>query len=80
LRTLSEEFSKPGKKVRLISDPSRMAITTGKVKSAGPFTMVQIEFGPNEKPFKRINQLELVSDTPEDCLTSALMGPNRGIC
>jgi hypothetical protein len=43
-----------------------MAITTGKVKSAGPFTMVQIEFGPNEKPFKRINQLELVSDTPED--------------
>lgn len=63
---LSKVFFEPGTKVRLRSDPSRMAIATGKMKSAGPFTMVQIEFGPNERPYKRIDQLELVSDEPEE--------------
>lgn len=43
-----------------------MAITTGKVRYAGPFTMVQIEFGPNERPYKRFNQLELVPDEAEE--------------
>ncbi|MYA88910.1 MAG: DEAD/DEAH box helicase [Boseongicola sp. SB0662_bin_57] len=42
-----------------------MAITTGRVRSAGPFTMVQIEFGPNERPYKRFNQLELVPHEAE---------------
>jgi len=60
------ELAKPDQKVRLKSDPSRMAITTGKVKVAGPFMMVQIEFGPNERPYKRIDQLELVSEEPEE--------------
>ena len=43
-----------------------MATTTGRVRSAGPFTMVQIEFGPNERPYKRFNQLELVPDEAEE--------------
>ncbi|WP_282022534.1 SNF2-related protein [Ruegeria faecimaris] len=63
---MNEQFSEPGHKVRLKSDPSKLAITTGKIKTAGPFTLVQIEFGPNERPFKRAEQLELVSENPEE--------------
>ncbi len=63
---LNEDFVEQGQKVRLKSDPTKLAITTGKTKTAGPFTLVQIEFGPNERPFKRIDQLELVSESPEE--------------
>ena len=66
LADLSERLPEQGQRVRLKSDPSRMAITTGKVKSAGPFTMVQIEFGPNERLYKRFDQLELVPDEAEE--------------
>ena len=43
-----------------------MAITTGRVRSAGPFSLVQVGFGPNERPCKRFDRLELVPDEAEE--------------
>ena len=48
------------------SDPTRLAITTGKTRLAGPFVLAQVEFGPNDRPYKRIEELELVFDNPEE--------------
>ena len=59
----------PGIKVRLASDPTRLAITTGRIKNRGPFTLVQIEFGTNDRPFKRLEQLDRVPDVTEDLAT-----------
>ena len=64
-------FSEPGLWVRLKSDPSRTAITTGNTRKAGPFSLVQIEFGPNEKPYKKKDELELVpksGESPDELL------------
>ena len=63
---VEQKFALQGLRVRLKSDPTRLAITTGKIRNAGPFVLAQIEFGPNERPFKRIEELEIVSEDPEE--------------
>jgi superfamily II DNA or RNA helicase len=55
----------PGQRVRLVTDHSVTGVTTGQVKKKGPFVLVQIEIGPNNKPFKRHQHLELIPDGPE---------------
>lgn len=65
MNDIGAKFAEQGLRVRMRSDPTRMAITTGKTRHAGPFILAQIEFGPNEKPYKRIEELEIVSDDSE---------------
>ena len=73
----------PGKadqKVRLIHDPSVVGTTTGGIKTAGPHTLIQIELGPNERPYKRLSLLELIPEgnqgIEELIETSSFAGPN----
>jgi hypothetical protein len=47
-----------GTKVRLRDNPGRQGTTTGRTKRAGSFLMVEIDFGPNQKQFKRYELLE----------------------
>ena len=55
-------LGEPGQRVRLKTDPAVSGVTTGEVKRKGRFELVQIEIGPNNKPFKRLNHLELIPD------------------
>lgn len=48
----------PGLRVRLVDNPGRQGTTTGRTKRAGSFVMVEVDFGPNEKQFKRYELLE----------------------
>lgn len=66
MNDILERFTKQGLRVRMRSEPTRVAITTGKTRQAGPFFLAQIEFGPNEKPYKRIEELEIISDDSEE--------------
>jgi hypothetical protein len=50
-----------GLKVRLRDNPGRQGTTTGRSKKAGSFLMVEVDFGPNEKLFKRYEFLELAT-------------------
>jgi SNF2 family DNA or RNA helicase len=50
----------PGQTVRLRDNPGRQGKTTGRTKQAGSFLMAEVDFGPNEKLFKRYDLLELV--------------------
>lgn len=65
-----------GAKVRLRDNPGRQGTTTGRTKKAGSFLMVEIDFGPNEKQFKRYDLLEPVADQKEilDLLEKGLFG------
>ena len=51
----------PGQKVRLKDNPGKTGHTTGKTKSPGSQTLVQIDFGPNDKQYKNYLLLELVN-------------------
>jgi superfamily II DNA or RNA helicase len=55
----------PGLKVRLRDNPGRAGVTTGRTKRAGSFLMAEVDFGPNEKQFKRYDLLELVEEDQE---------------
>ena len=55
----------PSLKVRLRDNPGRAGVTTGRTKKAGSFLMVEVDFGPNEKQFKRYDLLELVEEDQE---------------
>ena len=54
-----------GTKVRLRDNPGRQGTTTGRTKMAGSFLMVEVDFGPNERQFKRYELLELVGEQVE---------------
>src|SRR5207245_8304261 len=56
---------KGGQLVRLRDNPGRKGTTTGRTKQAGSYLLVEVNFGPNEKQFKRSDQLEPV-DTDEE--------------
>ena len=45
-----------GLKVRLRDNPGRQGMTTGRTKAIGSFLMVEIDFGPNEKQYKRYDR------------------------
>ncbi len=49
-----------GQPVRLHDNPGRKGTTTGRTKQAGSFLLVEVDFGPNEKQFKRFDLLEVV--------------------
>ena len=51
-----------GLKVRLRDNPGRQGTTTGRTKTAGSFLMVEVDFGPNEKQFKRYELLEPIQE------------------
>ncbi|MBM6395279.1 DEAD/DEAH box helicase family protein [Ochrobactrum anthropi] len=55
----------PGLRVRLADNPGRQGTTTGRTKRAGSFLMVEVDFGPNEKQFKRYELLEPVGEEKE---------------
>jgi superfamily II DNA or RNA helicase len=59
------DFSRPGLRVRLITDPAVSGLTTGRVRTQGPFQLVQIDIGPNNRPYKRAQHLELMPEGPE---------------
>src|SRR6516165_10795276 len=59
-----------GLKVRLRDNPGRQGSTTGRTRMAGSFLMVEVDFGPNEKQYKRYELLEPVS--PETSLFDLL--------
>jgi superfamily II DNA or RNA helicase len=65
-----------GTKVRLRDNPGRQGTTTGRVKRAGSFLMVEIDFGPNEKQFKRYDLLEHIGEQKEifDLLEGGVFG------
>src|SRR5215472_19351506 len=67
-RSLDEEAwdpHVPGQAVRLRDNPGRRGTTTGRTKKAGSFLLVEVDFGPNEKQFKRFDLLELVESEEE---------------
>lgn len=49
-----------GQRVCLRDNPGRQGVTTGRTKTAGSFTLVEIDFGPNEKQYKNYELIELV--------------------
>jgi hypothetical protein len=65
-----------GIKVRLRDNPGRQGLTTGRIRTAGTFLMVEVDFGPNEKQFKRYLQLEPVIEDVEliDLLSTGRFG------
>jgi len=65
-----------GLKVRLRDNPGRQGTTTGRTRMAGSFTMVEVDFGPAEKQYKRFDLLELVQEEAEfvDLLRSGAFG------
>ena len=54
-----------GLKVRLRDSPGRQGVTTGRTKSVGSFVMVEVDFGPSERQFKRYDLLELITDVQD---------------
>nr|CAD6609884.1 DNA/RNA helicase, superfamily II, SNF2 family protein [Rhizobium sp. TCK] len=51
-----------GTRVRLRDNPGRQGTTTGRVKKAGTFLLVEVDFGPNEKQYKRYELLEPIEE------------------
>lgn len=52
---------RPNQQVQLRSDPGRRGVSTGKVKTLGTQTYVQVEFGPHERTFIDSEDLEPVT-------------------
>lgn len=52
----------PGTRVRLRSTPGRIGQCTGRKREAGGFTLIEVEFGPNDRSFQRGTQLEIVPE------------------
>lgn len=57
-------------------NPGRVGLTTGRTRRAGSFAMVEVDFGPNEKQFKRYDLLEIVEEGKEliELLTQGKFG------
>lgn len=51
--------SVPNQMVRMRANPGRQGVTTGRTKLVGNFLLVEINFGPNDKSYKRYHHLEL---------------------
>ena len=50
----------PDQRVRIIDNPARSGVTTGRVRSTGPILFAELEYGPNEREFKPVTVLELI--------------------
>jgi len=64
------------RKFRLRDNPGRVGIATGRAKQVGSFYLVEVDFGPNERQFKRYDLLEPVESEQElfDLLTLGKFG------
>ncbi len=51
-----------GTRVRLKADPGKIGQCTGRKREAGGFTLIEVEFGPNNRSFQRGTQLEIVPE------------------
>ena len=62
----------PDQRVRMIDNPARGGVTTGRARSTGPILFAEVEFGPNERQFKPVSALELIerSDNVADLFRS----------
>lgn len=60
--------------VRLLGNPGRQGTTTGRSRRAGGFLLVEVDFGPNEREYRRAELLEPV-ETDADMV--ALMASGR---
>jgi SNF2 family DNA or RNA helicase len=58
-------LTEAGIKVRLRDNPGRQGVTTGRTRNAGSFLLVEVDFGPNERQFKRSDLLQLVKENEE---------------
>ena len=70
-----------GQTVRLRDNPGRQGTTTGRTRQVGSFLMVEVDFGPNEKLFKRYDLLELIDTDEEmfDLLSGGRFGGPRDL-
>jgi Superfamily II DNA/RNA helicases, SNF2 family len=66
-----------GQVVRLRDNPGRIGRITGLTRESGSFTLVQVEFGPAERPYKRVETLEPV-DSHESTLDLLVAGKLGG--
>ena len=55
-------LGKPNVRVHLRDNPGRQGFTTGNVRKSGSFEMIEVNFGPNERIFKRLSLLEIVKE------------------
>ena len=71
----------PDQAVRLKDKPGRVGMTTGKTKTSGSKTLVQIEFGLSEKQFKSHELLELakLNEGLFDILASGKFGDSSDL-
>ncbi len=51
-----------GTRLRLRSDPGRSGIFTGRVRNAGGYLLLELEYGPNDRSFNRATQVEPVDE------------------
>lgn len=58
----------PGQWVCLRDNPGRRGRATGKIKQAGSFVLVEVDFGANQKEFKRYDLLILVDEEDGDVI------------
>lgn len=65
-----------GQRVCLRDNPGRQGVTTGRTKTVGSFTLVEIDFGPNEKQYKNYELIELVQSRGDviDLITTGRFG------
>ncbi len=83
-KILNMEDSLVGKsnvRVRLRADPMKNGVTTGKTKRVRNRTLIEVEFGPGERKFKREQELEIIP-TVDEKLTELLLkrrwgGPDK---
>jgi len=54
-----------GQKVRMRNNPSKQGVTTGIVKESAGRLLVEVNFGPNEKSFRKFEQLEPVENVED---------------
>jgi len=54
-----------GQKVRMRNNPSKQGVTTGIVKESASRLLVEVNFGPNEKSFRKFEQLEPVENVED---------------
>ena len=65
-----EHTVEAGQQVSMKGNPGRQGTTTGRTRQVGTFLMVEVDFGPNERVFKRSELLELVE--PEENMLDLL--------
>src|SRR5258708_1565648 len=73
---MAVEPGQAGIRVRLVDNPGRQGTTTGRQRVVGSYVMVEIEFGPNDRQYKRPELLEAIpnSSHPAEDLAAGRFG------